>query len=147
MAGQREVLRNGKLIVACWVAVIVALVGTPIQIATTPHRTVDTYVALGVIGFGSAAGFCRATRLRIEMSESGLDVYKFFRTVHVPWRDVVGASADYYGLHIRLASGRTVTAASMGRPNWASWLRLKEVAPDRWVRRIEARAAAARQAS
>jgi hypothetical protein len=139
-----DVLRNEALVNGCWLGLVVSIVLTPILAATSPD--LGAMIALGVIGVVSALGFYRGTRVRVEMTEKGLDVHKLFGTERVVWHDVSDVSVDYYGLHIKRVDGQVVTAGSMGKPNRAAWLR-KEVSADRWANRIEARAAAERRKS
>jgi hypothetical protein len=146
VAGQPEVLRNKALILACWAAVVCAVVMTPVAVATTSHRTVVDYVVLSAMGVASAAVFHRATRMRIELTSDGLDVYKLVTTEHIVWKEIAEVSVDYYGLHLVLADRQIVTAGSMGKPNWATWLR-REAAADRWARCIADRLETERETS
>ena len=144
MTGRREVVRNTGLIAACWAALVFELVWTLVAIVSSDHGPSNDIV-LGMTGLVGAAGFHRATRMRIEMNDTGLAVHRLFRTEYVAWRDVRAVSVDLGGLHIARPDGRTATASSMARSTWTAWLRRD--APDRWVRRIEARAEAERQMS
>jgi hypothetical protein len=82
--------------------------------------------------------------MRVEMTDDGLDVYKLFGSERIAWENIRAVSADYYGLRIARGDGQVVTVGSMGKPNWASWLG-RDVSADRWVRRIESRAATKRR--
>jgi hypothetical protein len=115
-----DVLRNEALVNGCWFGLVVSIVLTPILAATSPD--LGSIIAIGAIGVVSAQGFYRGTRMRVEMTEAGLDVHKLFGTERVMWHDVSDVSVDYYGLHIKRVDGQVVTAGSMGKPNCAAWL-------------------------
>jgi Bacterial PH domain len=136
-----DVLRNEALVNGCWFAVLASIVLTPTLAFTAPD--LGATIAIGVIGLMSALGFYRATRMRVEMTDDGLDVYKLFGTERVAWKDISGVSVVYGGLRIERNDGQVVTVGSMGKPNWASFAG-QEVRADRWARQIEARSAAKR---
>lgn len=144
MTDDFKVLRSDALVNCCWVAVVAWIVLTPILAFTAPD--LGSAIAIGVIGLVSALGFYRGTRMRVEMTDDGLEVHKLFGTEFVAWQDISDVTVDYGGLHIEQDDGQVVTAGSMGKPNWASWAG-KDVAADRRARQIEARAAAKRRAS
>ena len=146
MAGGREVLRNRAVVAFCWAAAAFFLVMIPVDLATTSHGTTGDFAALITFGLVAAAFFLRGTPARIELSNTGLDVYTLFTTRCVARADVSEVSVDYGGLHIVLRDGGVVTVATMGKPNWSTWLK-REAAADRWARRIAAWAHAERQPS
>ena len=88
----------------------------------------------GVLLFGVviSLGFLRSTRVRVVLDDRGVTVYRLVTTEFVPWSDLAAVNVDYGGLRLLRSDGGTVTAASMGKPNWATWLN-RRVAPDDWV--------------
>lgn len=87
--------------------------------------------ALILVGFGSSV------RLKTVIDGEGIALHNVFRTRRVPWDQVAGATASYYGLHVMTVDGRVVTAGSLAKSNWSRWLRV-ETKADRTVALIEA---------
>jgi hypothetical protein len=144
MGGRREVLRNRAAVASCWAASAFFLVMIPVDVATSSHRTIGDLASLTTIDAVAAAFFYRGTRTRIELGDSDLLVYTLFATRHIARVDVADVAVDYGGLHMGRRDGTVVTVATMGKPNWSTWLK-REAAADRWARRIAAWAHAQRQ--
>ena len=141
--GEREVLRAVPLLVFCaataGVFLLIAL-GTAI-VGLANSRPADALVAL-VFAVVIVATFGRALRMRVELSEQGVDVHHVFRTDRVSWSEISTASVDYDGLHLHLRDGRRVTAGSMGKSNLSKWMGRRSAADDRLdavLRSLEAR--------
>lgn len=79
------------------------------------HIGTSIYFGIG------ALGFARASRMRVELSDDGLTVFKLFTTKFVSWSDLASVSADYHGMRLLRTDGVTVTAGSLGKSNWSKW--------------------------
>jgi hypothetical protein len=68
-----------------------------------------------------AATWIAGLRPRVGLVGDEVVIVSIFRTRRFPLREVVGASPGYYGTELRLADGRTFTAGTVQRPNFAAW--------------------------
>jgi hypothetical protein len=118
------VLRSCALFYASWVAAIGVglLFGATTIGGPGPDPRVDDYIASAALGLPFMLGFYRATRLRLELTDDGVTMFRLFTTTRVAWLDISDISVDYYGLHVRRTDGAVVTAGFLGKPNWATWL-------------------------
>ena len=138
-------LRNRGIYAVNWAATIGALVaGIAIVIAGPTPEGQGGYLGAAAIFLAWALGSWRATRMRVELSDAGVTVYKLGSTSNVAWLNISNVTADYTGLHIVRKDGDVVTAGSMGTSGLATWLNLDNRA-EVWVRTIQNRADAARQ--
>jgi hypothetical protein len=82
---------------------------------------------IGAVAFGVAGGalFVRGTRMRLELDDAGITIYGYFLTRKVRWSDIAAVRADYGGLRVVTKDGEIVTAVSLGKSNWSSWLKVR----------------------
>lgn len=93
-------------------------------------------VAAVICFSGVSAASAWASRMRVELGDTGARIVGYFRSRVVPWAEITGASVDYHGLHFHRQDGTRVTAMMLGKPNWAVWLG-REVAADRRLAVVE----------
>jgi hypothetical protein len=79
------------------------------------------YVGLAVIGSVGILGFLRATRMRLELSDAGVRMFRFFDTPFVQWAEISDAKVSYFGLTIVRIDGTKVRTAALGKSNWSRW--------------------------
>jgi hypothetical protein len=89
------------------------------------------YIGTAVFGIVLGLGFLRGTRMRVELDDEGVTVFNYFSTRRVDRGALVDASADYGGLRLICADASVVTAATLGKPNWATWLHRRTQADER----------------
>ena len=127
-------MRSRPLIAFCWCAsayLLISFTGLAIS-GPGPNPGPIDYIGTAIFGLVLSLGFLRATRMRIELSDRGVTVFGFVRTTFMPWSELADVSADYGGLRLVRIDGVVVTAGSLGKPNWATWLR-RRTAADRRV--------------
>jgi hypothetical protein len=61
-----------------------------------------------------------AFRARITVDDDGVEVVSMFSTRRVPWTEIQGVSAGYWGITLHLADGTSLTATAAQRSNWAA---------------------------
>jgi hypothetical protein len=127
------VLRARSLVAFGWVATAGCIVAFLALAISGPGPNPDAGDRIGtlVLGIALSLGFSRGTRMRVVMNDSGVTVYHLFRTESVPWVDLADADVDYGGLRLIRTDGQVLTARSMGKPNWATWMGRTVPADDR----------------
>jgi hypothetical protein len=144
MPARPIVLRNKPLYWSNWFAALASIALFVAGVAAPPgEQTLGDQLAFGLVTLGAAAVFVRVTRMRLELTDPGVTVYKLLSTETVPWEDIADVTTDRSGLHIRTAGGSVVTAGTMGTSRWAAWF--KTDANGEWVRRIQAGAESSRK--
>ena len=130
----RIVLRSRWLVAFCWIAAVGFLVLSGAVTASGPGPDPGPIDYIGTAAFGIVVSlvFLRAARMRVELDDRGITVFGLFTTKFLPWSELAGVSADYGGLRLIRTDGTVVTAGSMGKPNWATWLH-REAPADGWV--------------
>jgi hypothetical protein len=145
VTGEIQVLRNRGLYVLNRAVAVGALATcVVILIAGPTPEGQGGYLGAAATCLAWALASWQATRMRVELSDAGVTVYKFGSTAHVAWLNVSEVRADYGGLHIVRQDGAVVTAGSMGTSGLASKLDLGNRA-EVWERLIRERAEAERQ--
>ena len=109
---------------ACWTIAVASLIVFGIATANGPgpHPGLLDYVGTAASGVIFALAFLRGARLRIEVDQSGITIFNFWKTRVVQWDEIAECRADYYGIKILQADGTTTTASAIGKPNWSKWL-------------------------
>ena len=117
------VLRSHGIYVLNWLGVAGLIVGFAAVAVSGPgpNPGLVDYVGVAVFGAVVALLFLRATRMRVELADSGVTVYRLLTTQQVAWEDISDVRVDYFGLHIVCRSGVVVSAGSMGKSNWSTW--------------------------
>src|SRR6266545_4768251 len=110
------VLRSRGMHVLIWVGVVASIVGFTAATVSGPgpNPGLADYVGMAVFGAAVTLLFLRATRMRVELADGGVTVYRLFTTRRVTWQDISDVRVDYYGLHIVCRDGAVVSAGSMG---------------------------------
>lgn len=127
------VLRSRGIYGIAWACVVASIVVFPALAVTEPgpDPQPSDYVVLAIYGAACALLSLRATRMRVELADSDITVYRLFRTFRVPWQDVEDIAVDYHGLHIICRTGKVLTAGSLGKSNLSSWLGSRTSADER----------------
>jgi hypothetical protein len=133
----RIVLRPRWLVAFCWLAAVgfLALSGAVTASGPGPDPGPIDYIGTAAFGIVVSLVFLRAARMRVELDDRGVTVFGLFTTKFLPWSELAGVSADYGGLRLVRTDGNVVTAGTMGKPNWATWLH-REAPADEWVATI-----------
>lgn len=112
-------------------ALAVAQAGLAVWVIVAAVRTGDATVVAGGVALGIGAFLLPAlialrivTRARIEMKPTELIVTTVFGQHRIEWPEVLGATAGYYGITIKLHDGRTMLSGAVQRCNLAEWLDL-----------------------
>ncbi len=107
-------------------------VGLEVALGGDTLRGAATVICFIVVSAAAAW----ASRMRVELGDTGARIVGYFRSRVVPWAEITGASVDYHGLHFHRQDGTRATAMMLGKPNWAVWLG-REVAADRRLAVVE----------
>jgi hypothetical protein len=84
-----------------------------------PEPRWDDYLALTAICLPSVLlALWSTTRWFVDITDQGITVGHLRYSTAIPWPQVVGVTADYWGLRISNAEGQVVTARMFGRPKW-----------------------------
>lgn len=68
--------------------------------------------------------------MRVELSEAGVRIFRYFDTPVVPWADISNVAVDYYGLAIIRKDGTSVRTTALGKSNWSRWAGTRSSADD-----------------
>jgi Bacterial PH domain len=111
----RLVLRPRSLVAFCWIAAVgcLAVFGAIALSGPGPDSGPIDYIGTAAFGIIASLVFLRATRVRVELDDRGITVFRVFTTEFLLWSDLADVSADYGGLRLVRNDGHVVTAGSM----------------------------------
>jgi hypothetical protein len=120
----RYVLRNRKLnrLLALVTTAGTGVFAVTIGGAISAGHISGVAVAIGVVGLLLALASARALRVGVEMTDTGVIVYRPIATEFVAWGDVADVAVDGAGFHIGRRSGGAVTVVGAGASRWAARL-------------------------
>ena len=68
--------------------------------------------------------------MRVELSDVGVRMFRYFDTPLVPWADISDVVVGYYGLAIIRKDGTSVRTTALGKSNWSTWTGARSSADD-----------------
>ena len=86
-----------------------------------PDPGPEDYVGMVIFGMLSFAGFWRASRMRLEASDTGVTVYGYFSDASASWSRIQGFEVSYNGLYVICSDDRYIRATGLGKSNWKAW--------------------------
>jgi hypothetical protein len=127
------VLRSRPIVLFCWMFGV-GMIAAFLAVAASgpgPDPGPADYVVTLVVGAVLSLPFLRATRMKVVLNDQGVTVFRILSTESIPWSELSDVSVDYGGLRLLRVDHQVVTAASMGKPNWATWLHRRVTADER----------------
>ena len=103
-----------------WTAVLVAGPG--------PDPGLGDYIFAALFGVVMSLAFFRGTRMRIELTEAGVRLYRYWDTRFVPWGEIRDVAVGYSGLSIIRKDGTSVATVALGKSNWSKWTHTRTAA-------------------